>query len=374
MAFAMTDLVLVRSKLPPGLRRKVGNAITAWFEHLGEPSRILYRRGLVHFAEWLVAQEAIGLDAAPEAGSDPRAAWEDGACAKAGQYLLGFPFHEAIHLTEAYLADCLYADPKLSRATASSRLASLRWAAREARRQNLIVWDLQTAKMPRPRKDRHGKLVERRGRNMRGPTPEQKEALLQAALTDVDPRVAMVISMCLNEGYREHEIRQIDLADLSDKTVELVRKKRGEPVAYPLCAMTSDRVARWLKIRGKQGDPLLCGGRRGSLRMDRRIGGKALFRWVLRCCEAAEVEPFSPHRLRHRACTDIVNWAVKMAIPEERILFLTGHSNRSALQPYYDDLKDVDSMREVLDASSGRPPKKERSKRPSVSTQENKDG
>ncbi len=362
----MTALIPVRSpQLPAKLRKKVGASMTTWFEHLGGPARALYRRGLVHFALWLAEAEAIELEEEPEPRTAERDPWEDGACARAGQYLLGFPFHDAIHLVEAYLADCLFTEPRLSRATTGTRLAALRWAVRQARRQNLVQWDLQGAKVPPPRKDRHGKLVERRGRDMRGPEPEEKPKLIAAAAIDHDHRIGIVISMALNEGYREHEIRQIDIADLDlrKKGVWLVRKKRAEPKLYPLCKVTLEAIKRWLAIRGGAEGPLLCGGRHGSVRLDRRVGQKTLFRWVLRCCEAADLRSFSPHRLRHRACTDIVDWGVRMRIPEERLLFLTGHSNRSALQPYYDHVKDLSEIRAVLDASSGYKPKGRRKKR-----------
>jgi len=351
-----------RSQLPARLRAKVGRAITAWFEHLGGPSRSLYRRGLVHFAEWLRSQEAIELDSGPDARSDERGAWEDVACSRAGQYLLGFPFYEAVHLVEAYLADCLFEEPKLSRATAQSRLASLRWATREARRQNLIEWDLQTAKLPRPRKDKGGRLVERDGRDMRGPEPDEKQALLSVAFSEDDPRIAVIISMMLNEGYREHEVRQLDCEDVDLKKgiVLMVRKKRGRPEPYPISAVTIRALRRWLELRGTQKGPLLQGGRFPRLSR-KRIGQKALFRWVQRCCSTAQLRYLSPHRLRHRACTDIVDHAVKMGIAEERILFLTGHSNRSALRPYYDASKDQAPLRSLLDAASGQaPPKKGR--------------
>lgn len=344
-----------RSELPERLRAKVGRAITAWFSHLSPPSRSLYRRGLVHFAEWLRGQEAIELDETPDPRAPERSAWEDVACTRAGQYLLGFPFYEGVHLVEAYLADCLFEKPQLSRATVQSRLAALRWAVREARRQNLVDWDLQTARVPRPLKNKQGRLVERDGRDMRGPEPHEKQALLQAAHQIADARIGITMAMFLNEGYREHEIRQLDFEDLDlrKQVVMMVRKKRGRPEAYPMSASTMIAVRRWIELRGEHKGPLLCGGKYPKLTPHKRVGQKTLFRWVRRCCSAAQLSYSSPHRLRHRACTDIVDVGVKMGIAEERILFLTGHSNRSALRPYYEASKDTQPLRDLLDAASG---------------------
>lgn len=352
----LTALVPTRSTLPPRLRRKVAEAITSWFERIGEPARILYRRGLVHFGLWLQEQQAIELPPEVEVRTEGRLAWEDEVCQRAGFYLLGFPFHEAVHLTEAYLADCLFTKPKLARSTTESRLASLRWAAREARRQNLIPWDLQTAKLPKPRKDKGGRLVEIDGRNMRGPEPEQKRAVLAAAAADSDPRVLVAMAMALIEGYREHEIRQIDLADvdLDRQVVMLVRKKRGEASPYPISRTTTAAIARWIAVRGKDPGPLLLGGKRPRFTRA-RIGQKGIFRWVCKCCEAAAVPPFSPHRLRHRAVTDMVNRGEKMGTPQENLLYLTGLSHRSALLVYYDRNKDADTIRSLLD-DPGDPP------------------
>lgn len=364
MAF-VTALIPARApQLPDKLRKKVGASMAAWFEHLSAPSRALYRRGLVHFAIWLAEAKAIDLAMAPEPREAARADWEDAACARAGQYLLGFPFHDAIHLTEAYLADCLFVEPGLSRATVASRLASLRWAVRQARRSNLVQWDLQSAKVPHPRKDRHGRLVERSGRDMQGPTPEEKKRLLTVAEDADDARISMVMSMALNEGYREHEIRGINFEDLDmrAKSVWMVRKKRGKPELYPLSPITIRSIDRWLKVRGAKKGPILYGGRHGSLRQ-RRVGQKTLFRWVNRCCADAKmkIKLYSPHRLRHRACTDIVDYGVRMGLPEERILFLTGHSSRAALKPYYDTTSDRSSERAVLDAASGSRPRRRKS-------------
>jgi integrase len=63
---------------------------------------------------------------------------------------------------------------------------------------------------------------------------------------------------------------------------------------------------------------------------------RAMFNVIVRIGERAGVPGMSPHRLRHRACTDIVRYCVKNGIPEEEILRLTGHSSRGALQPYYE--------------------------------------
>jgi integrase len=70
---------------------------------------------------------------------------------------------------------------------------------------------------------------------------------------------------------------------------------------------------------------------------------------VQRIAKVAGVKT-SPHKIRHRACTDIVQTGAKQSLPEEDLLFLTGHSSRAALAPYYEASKSRKSARAVLDA------------------------
>ncbi len=339
------------SRLPARLRKKLESAFTSWMHKLEPHTQRSYERGLVHFATWLEREDVLELPEEPELRSAERVAWKDVAIAGAGQYLVGLKEPDAILLTEAYLHDSLYGSGEVfARATMASRLAALRWATREARRFGHITWDLSLAQMPKPRKSAEGKLVGKRGRDMRGPTLEEAQALLEVAAQDVDPRSKLLLYLMRFEGYREHEIRQIDYEDLDLRrgTVMLIRKKRDEPKAYPLSNQTQEVFREWIRLRGRKKGPLFYGGFRGS-EAGSRIGSRTIRAIVSRVAKVAGVSPCSPHRIRHRACTDIVKEGTAQGLPEEELIFLTGHSSRAALKPYYEAQGHV-RPRAVLDA------------------------
>lgn len=324
-----------------------------WLDRLEPHTKRSYRRGLVHFAEWLDVEDALDLPDAPPVRSAERRAWEDEAVALAGQYLLAFKTAQVPNsIVQSYLDNLVYPEDgrrAYTRTTAGNRLAALRWAVREARRMGQIDWALDVD-LPATKKDRSGRLKEKQGRDMEGPSKAQAKALLAAAEADEDPRAPLLMSMLRYEGYREHEIRQIDFEDvnLRKRTVALVRKKRSKPEPYPLSEPTLVALRAWLKIRGREPGPLFHGGRAGS-NPDKRIGQTTIYKLVQRIGEAAGVET-SPHKIRHRACTDIVQRAIQLGLPEEEILFLTGHSSRHALQPYYQASKSRKSARAVLNS------------------------
>lgn len=345
-----------RQALPARLKKKFGATLykrLAEQEHHTEKS---YQRGLVHFASWLEAEGLIELTEAPAARTPERSAWDEDTAMQGLSCLFAFPSNEANLLVETYLRDLLY-PPKgqkaYARGSVFSRLAALKWAAREMNRNGGISW-LLVAKMPRPEKDKRGRLKEAPGRDMRGPTRAEAKRLLTSASKDEDPRAPLILSMCRYEGYREHELRQIDLKDIDFKKgkVSLVRKKRDEAKWYPLSKQTMEAIKAWLKMRGEKAGPLLTGGPRGK-NTKSSIGAATVWRIVQRVGEAAGISGMSPHKIRHRACTDILDEGLRSGWPEEDILFLTGHSSRAALKPYYETLKSIKSGRDLLSSLGG---------------------
>lgn len=349
-----TDLVLPGApQLPIKLQKKLEKAIMAWLEHLEPHTQRSYRRGLIHFAEWLGEEGAIELQPAPVLRAPDRQSWEDEAVAVAGRYLLGLKPPNPSLVVQGFMEELVYPSEasreSYTRTTAGTRLAALRWAVREARRMGQISWDLEVD-LPKVKKDKSGRLKEKKGRDMKGPTKAEAKMLLAAAKADVDPRTWFLMSVLRYEGFREHEIRQLDFddIDLSRRVVSAVRKKRDKAADYPFSSYTIEALKTWLKVRGSEPGPLLYGGFQGG-NPAKRIGETTIYFLVQRVAAEAKLKT-SPHKIRHRACTDIVQASIKLGLPEEEILFLTGHSSRQALQPYYEASKSRKNARQVLDS------------------------
>jgi integrase len=185
---------------------------------------------------------------------------------------------------------------------------------------------------------------------MQGPTIAEADALIQAAKEDLDPRAWFIVSCLRYEGFRAHEIRQMNFEDidLEARTVMLVRKKRDEASKYPLSKFTMEGLRHWLAHRDEKPGALLYGGPQGT-DAQLRVGETRIYKMVQRIGEGIGVDT-APHKIRHRACTDIVQTGVRQQLPEEDLLFLTGHSSRGALAPYYDASKSRKSARSVLDS------------------------
>lgn len=350
------SLPVPRRTVSPRLRKKLEAALQASLGNVSTHTEQSYRRGLVVFALWLQDEgELPELQPAPPPRGDERGAWELRALDVAGAYLCSLAERDANLLAETFLRDLLYGASPVTRSTAESRLAALRWAVREAKRLGQVDWLLST-KVPRARKDTGGRLVEKAGRDMRGPTPPEADALLEAAARSADPRALPIMSLLRYEGLREHEIRQLDVGDLDAKgeTLLVVRKKRTEAAPCLLSSKSLDAILRWLGQHPVQRPtsvgpgPLFTGGHHGSSRG--RVSKSTLFRIVRRCCADAGIEAMSPHRIRHRACTDLVRSGIRMGLPEEELLSLTGHSSRSALYPYYEAAKDRKLARATLNS------------------------
>lgn len=340
-------------KLPAKLKLKLERAMDSWFEHLEPHTKRSYHRAIVHFAQWLHSQEVISLPPEPPVRAPERPEWEAGAVQEATQYLLALQPPAPSLVVQGFVDDMLEPGPKgapaYTRATAQGRLAAIRWLTRQGRRLGQINWTLEVD-IPKPKKDKSGRLIDKPGRDMEGPTKAEAAKLLVAAQEDEDPRAFFVMSILRYEGFREHEIRQLNYEDLNPKrkTVKVARKKRTEAKEFPMSSHTWKALQGWLKVRGKEPGPLLYGGPYGKTEGS-RIGSTTIYYLVQRIGAEAGVET-SPHKIRHRACTDIVRAAIAQLLPEEEILFLTGHSSRKALAPYYEASKSKKKARNVLNS------------------------
>lgn len=302
------------------LARLLADTLQARLERLDDHTKRSYNRGVAQFEEWLQAQ---GL-------TDPPIV-----------VLQGLKHHEANLLIEAYLTHLLYGPEPYARATVESRFAALKWAVREAHAAGELPW-LLAARMPKPRKGKDGRSLEKGGRNMTGPTP--REALDMLAACDT-VRDRLLFQLCRIEGFRIHEIRQINYEDIEENNWVLMhRKKRRGIERFRLSLPTFETLQAYLEERGRGKGPLFI-GRKGRFSM------RGLSGIITRISERAGVPNMSPHRIRHRACTDIVRYCVRKGIPEEDMLRLTGHSSRRALQPYYEHDR-VERSSSILDGVS----------------------
>jgi len=341
--------LVVPRRLPPKILKRFRGAFTEGLNNYSHATIRSYRISLTDFATWLASPDVgvIELPVRPKRGTPEKETWIDQVIAIGGAYLVSLPEHEATLLCDMYLRDHLYKEPRRTRATAEIRLTALRWAVREAKRLGHITWTLET-KMPRPRKTAEGRLDEKLGRDMRGPTTVEVNKLFKAAQKDKDPRAMVLLSLFRFEGYREHEVRQLNLADVDfkAKTVVMVRKKRGKSERYPLSEQSVAVLRQWIKIRGRKPGPLVMGGHRG--RNKKRMSHSTAYDILKRLSKRAGIRTMSPHRVRHRACTDLIRVGVKNNLPEEDLLYLTGHSSRTALLPYYEATKSRKAARAVL--------------------------
>lgn len=310
-----SNLPALLAKIDPARLQELEDGLTERLNRLEPHTRRAYNRGVDQFAQYL------GLGETPEKVLDA---------------LEALGPRKGNLLVEGYLEHLLHGPEPYARATVEVRLAALKWAMREAYAAGEISWDLR-ARMPRPKKDKDGRLMETSGRDMKGPTPAEAADMFRAAKA---PAVKLLFCLMRYEGFRIHEIRQVNYEDLVftdngggriDVRVTMVRKKREGPSDYQLCTVTKKALHDFLKKRGFEEGPLFPGRKEGT-----RLSTSAIRKNIKKLAEVAGVPHMSPHRIRHRACTDIVRYCVKHGIPEEEILRLTGHSSRAALLPYYE--------------------------------------
>ncbi len=309
-------------ELPANLRA----ALLRWLDDLSPHTRKAYTDALWIFAKWLRAQGL--LKSLPD---DREAAVE-----AAGVYLLSLGPVEASATAAAWLQSLLQPGddgvPSVTRGTAQNRLSALRWAVRQAHQVGLVTWQLQ-AGLPRPQKDKAGRVALKPGRDMRGPTPEEAARMLE--VVQEDPVARFVLSAILHETLREHEIRQLDVADvdLEAQVVQVVRKKRVEPEPVPLSRPTGEALRGLLEVRGAEPGPLLLNPQ-GS-----RVSRAYIPRLVARAALEAGVErQVSPHRLRHTAITMGDAAAEALGLSAKVRQHRAGHRGDRSYARYVDDL------------------------------------
>lgn len=348
------------------LERDLAAAMRTWVDTLSPHTRKAYERGLVHFAEYLVAEELLVAPEPPRSRGGRHPVRRDAAAersdlvAASGRYLLELDPGPANALVQAFVQHLSSRDeetglPSYTRATVHQRVSALRWAVREARRRGIVAWSLEVV-VPRPSKDPEtGRPWTKPGRDMRGPTAAQLRQMLDAATARARGRSGdgarwlLILSLIAHETLREHEICAVDLDDIdrASGTLSVVRKKEDEPSLIPLSSPTRNALRRWLGHRGTAEGPLLWGSKQGgTLIPGSRLTVDGVYYVVRKLGERCGVQT-SPHKVRHTAIT--LGQAVReqLGIPLHDAMRRSGHRSIEAHERYLDP--DVQNVRRLND-------------------------
>lgn len=171
----------------------------------------------------------------------------------------------------------------------------------------------------------------------------ESAALLSAAAGD-DPkkvRDRAILTLFLGCGLRRAEVcgLQLDKVDVLGGTIRLIGKGNKERKAF-LTPDVQRTVAEWLDVRTEVPGYLFGNftvGRR--LRVDRPLNPSSLSRILKKYCDAAGVDPVTPHDLRRTFATRLIDRNVDLVTVKN----LMGHANIATTSLY--DRRGEDTMR-----------------------------
>ena len=171
----------------------------------------------------------------------------------------------------------------------------------------------------------------------------ESAALLSAAAGD-DPkkvRDRAILTLFLGCGLRRAEVcgLQVDKLDVLGGTIRLIGKGNKERKAF-LTPDVQRTVAEWLDVRTEVPGYLFGNytvGRR--LRVDRPLNPSSLSRILKKYCDAAGVDPVTPHDLRRTFATRLIDKNVDLVTVKN----LMGHANIATTSLY--DRRGEDTMR-----------------------------
>lgn len=171
----------------------------------------------------------------------------------------------------------------------------------------------------------------------------ESAALLSAAAGD-DPkkvRDRAILTLFLGCGLRRAEVcgLQLDKVDVLGGTIRLIGKGNKERKAF-LTPDMQRTLAEWLDVRTEVPGYLFGNytvGRR--LRVDRPLNPSSLSRILKKYCDAAGVDPVTPHDLRRTFATRLIDRNVDLVTVKN----LMGHANIATTSLY--DRRGEDTMR-----------------------------
>jgi integrase len=160
-------------------------------------------------------------------------------------------------------------------------------------------------------------------------TPEQSEALLQAAVADQDPRMWLFIMFGLNAGMRHSEImaRRYDEIDFDHCRIWINKAKAGER-EQPITPSLRDALARQRKMEADPEGWIFPATRQDCKQPHRTEMRGGFARVVIRA--GLDPKQCTPHVMRHTAITRLVKAKVDLLT----IKRISGHKT-TAMVEYY---------------------------------------
>ena len=161
---------LSHGDLDLALHGDLESAMQRWLNALSPHTMRSYMTGLRQFAEYCYAHNLI----------------QEPTIENAGDFLMALPAGQAKMLSQAWLESLAAVDaktgrPRYTKATIEVRASALRWAINTAHEQGRIPWTLKL-KIPKSAKDpKTGRMVRKKGRNMKGPPLEDIIQMFEVA-------------------------------------------------------------------------------------------------------------------------------------------------------------------------------------------------
>ncbi len=332
---------LSHGDLDLALHGDLESAMQRWLNALSPHTMRSYMTGLRQFAEYCYAHNLI----------------QEPTIENAGDFLMALPAGQAKMLSQAWLESLAAVDaktgrPRYTKATIEVRASALRWAINTAHEQGRIPWTLKL-KIPKSAKDpKTGRMVRKKGRNMKGPPLEDIIQMFEVARHNENDAGAgeLILSLIFCETLRRHEIMQLDVesVDLRRRTISVIRKKREEDEVLPLSDTTVEAMKRWLEFRGREPGPLLYGFRNDKCLVGQRITESGIFYKVKRLGEHIEIYT-TPHRVRHSGITVGDLERERLGLSRADAMVRSGHVSESAHQMYLDaDHKAVRTLTQAV--------------------------
>ncbi len=205
--------------------------------------------------------------------------------------------------------------------TANKMLSGLRRVLQEARKLDLIEQVDYVAAVDLANLKTSGQL---RGRAL---TKVEIQALMDSC-TDYQPldvRDAAIIAILRGGGLRRAELVNLNLADYHPKLLRLdiIQGKGGKNRMVYLPVEAISLINRWVKLRGRENGPLICGVNRGGNVQARRLSTDGVLKIVRARAKKAGLESFSPHDFRRTFCSDLLDAGVDIVTVQR----LAGHAS-----------------------------------------------
>jgi site-specific recombinase XerD len=205
--------------------------------------------------------------------------------------------------------------------TANKMLAGLRRVLQEARKLDLIEQVDYVAAVDLANLKTSGKL---RGRAL---TKSEIEALRDSCsdYRALDVRDAALIAILRGGGLRRAELVNLNLADYHPLKLRLdiLQGKGGKNRMVYLPQEAISVINRWVKLRGRENGPLICGVNRGGQVQLRRLSTDGVLKIVRARAQKAGIASFSPHDFRRTFCSDLLDAGVDIVTVQR----LAGHAS-----------------------------------------------